>query len=72
MNAPYFHFVRWWQRFDNPGWHGGLRGIVGRFGRGVYHLLWTHWCGYGWPFAWEMARGCWFGFKRRSHEETKT
>jgi hypothetical protein len=55
--TPYFRFVRWLHQFEEwPNYN--------RFGAGLYTLLWTHYCGYDWKFAWHSACIYWWG--RRS------
>jgi hypothetical protein len=49
---PYIHFVCWLARFSE---HQHFN----RFGAGLHQLLWSHFCGYGWGFAWRMARLYW-------------
>ena len=54
MRTAYFHFLRWLHRFEE--WPH-----FNRFGAGLYQLLWTHYCGYGWSFAWQTACIYWRG-----------
>ena len=54
MSNPYFAFLRWLHKFDEfPSYN--------RFGAGLYQLLWTQWCGYGFRLAWRVACVYWFG-----------
>lgn len=48
MSELYFRFIRWLHRFDEPPHYN-------RIGAGLYALLWTHWCGHDWKFAWSQA-----------------
>jgi hypothetical protein len=55
--SPYFYFIRWLHQFEeHPNYN--------RFGAGLYQLLWTHWCGHDWKFAWRMASIYWFRRRR--------
>lgn len=59
MSNAYFRFLRWLHQFEEfPRYN--------RMGAGLYQLLWTHWCGYGWQSAWRCASIYWFGRRRKT------
>lgn len=52
MTNVYFRFVRWLSRFEQyPKYNRWLAGL--------YQLLWVHWCGHEWSYAWRMAMIYW-------------
>jgi hypothetical protein len=47
----YIRFLCWLRYEEHPNFNRALAGL--------YQLLWTHFCGYGWRSAWRMAMGYW-------------